>query len=111
MFEIVNLQFLLTPKKCNYGKKKSHLKSLVNVRASKLSQLGHFLSKHPFNGGYFSSMVSASAYERCPLTEGLKYRILVEHYQDCSLVPNYRRCPLAAVRLYTQKKQQVITLT
>ena len=105
-----HLKFLLTLKKCNYGNvvaKKSCLKLLVDFKASKISQLGHFLFHRPFNGGYFHArlcgpkMVSASACERLPLMGGLKCRVLVEVARTavwCPLrVGAYERRSLAEV--------------
>ena len=62
-------------KKITVKPKKSR-KFLVDIKASKISQLG------PFKGGYFSSadlemgvrvrLREVSAYERCPLTGGVR---------------------------------------
>ena len=55
-FRLVHLKFLLTHEKCDYGKivpKKSHLKFLVDLKASKLSQIGHFLFYCPFRACFF----------------------------------------------------------
>ena len=70
-FRLPYVKFLLTNEICNYCKivpKKSHwkqeiisltiscLKLLVDFKASKLSQLGHFLFYFPFKGGYFRTV-------------------------------------------------------
>ena len=47
-------KILVNAQKCNYAV--SFCKFLVDLKASKLSQLGHFLFYCPFKGGYFSSV-------------------------------------------------------
>ena len=50
-------EILFNAKNCNYGKiVLIENYSVVNFKASKLSQLGHFLFYCPFKGGYFSTV-------------------------------------------------------